>query len=191
MKKTKIQNAFDFLSKEEYQKAFSLFAQELETNSSNLEAQMGILLCDIAQFDPQKASDLLEFYYMLLSEETPQIAQKRIIHIIDSIDRKESKDLESLSQSLLQNAESFSCISYEDFKKFVFTKPNFKEAFEDFSLSTKIIFSHKEEVYEFLNFLIDRGYADLSMQYAENISETMGFDLNLNKILQRALKNLK
>lgn len=186
-----MQHAFDFLSKEEYQKAFSLFAQELEADPLNLEAKMGILLCDIAHFDPQKALGLLEFYYALLSEESSQKAQQKVIHIIDSMDSKESKDSENFSQSLLQNAESFSCISYEDFKKFVFTKPNFKEAFEDFSLSTKIIFSHKEEVYEFLNFLIDRGYADLSMQYAENISETMGFDLNLNQILQKAIKHLK
>ncbi|WP_027327368.1 hypothetical protein [Helicobacter pametensis] len=188
---TKAQIALNALSRGEFQKAFDFLNQAIQKDPSNLKAKMGFLLWDIAQSDSHKALGLLEFYYALLFELTPQKAQEQIINLINSMDQKDNQETEQLFASLAQNSESFSCISYEDFKNFVFTKSNFKEAFEDFALSTKIIFSHKEEVYEFLNFLIDKGRADLSIQYAENISETTGFDLQLNQILQKAFKHLK
>lgn len=188
---TKTQQALHLLSQEKFQKAHCILTEALHKNPLDTEAQMGILLWDVAQSDSSKALGLLEFYFALLLEISAPKAQHKIISIIHSIDQKETQELEHFSSSVTQNTESHSCISYEDFKNFILTKPNFKEAFEDFSLSTKIIFSRKEEVYEFLNFLIDKGYADLSVQYAENITESMGFDLGLNQILQKAFTNRK
>lgn len=188
-KKTK--KALDLIAKEEFHQALSILVREYERNPSDLEAKIGILLCDIALSNQQKALGLLEFYFALLSEEKPKDAQARFLEIIYSMDNKGNQENESFSASIHQKTEGLSCISYEDFKKFIFTKSNFKEAFEDFSLSTKIIFSHKEELYEFLNLLIDKGYANLSLQYAENIGENIGFDIRINQILQRAIKRIK
>lgn len=181
----------NLLAKEEIQQALFILVQECEKNPTNLEAKMGVLLCDIALTNKQKAISLLEFYFALLSEEKPKNAQQRILNIIDSMDQKDNQENESFSSSIYQKTEGLSCISYEDFKNFIFTKSNFKEAFEDFSLSTKIVFSRKEELYEFLNLLIEKGYANLSLQYAENIGANIGFDMQINKILQKAIKYIK
>lgn len=179
------------LSKGAFEDAFKLLSLQYSKNPRDLEAKMGLLICDIAIFDIQKALGLLEFYYAIASEKTPRFAQKHLLNLIDSLDQKANKENEEIALSWENSTESLSCISYEDFKNFMITRPNFKEAFEDFSLSTKIIFAHKEELFEFLNFLIDEGYANLSLQYAENIEENIGFSLQINQILQKALKSLK
>lgn len=188
---SKVKKGLNLLSQEKIEDAFKLLSLEYSKNPKNLEAQIGVLLCDIASFDLQKALGLLEFYYILISEQDSQSAQKRILNLINALDEENNQENEEISLSWTDSTESLSCISYEDFKNFIFTKSNFKEAFEDFSLSTKIVFSHKEELYDFLNLLIDEGYANLSLQYAENIRENMGFDLKINQILQEALKHLK
>lgn len=187
----KTRKGLNLLAKEEIHQALSILIREYEKNPDNLEAKIGVLLCDIAVSNKQKAIGLLEFYFALLSEEKPKNAQKRILDIIYSMDNKDNQENESFSASIHQKTEGLSCISYEDFKNFIFTKSNFKEAFEDFSLSTKIIFSRKEELYEFLNLLIEKGYANLSLQYAENIGENIGFDIQINQILQKAIKHIK
>lgn len=181
----------NLLAKEKIKQAFFILTQENQKNPNNLEARIGILLCDIALTNKQKAIGLLEFYFALLAEEEPKDAQRRILEIIESIDQKDSQENEIFFSSSHQKTEGLSCISYEDFKNFIFKKPNFKEAFEDFSLSTKIVFSRKEELYEFLNLLIEKGYANLSLQYAENIGENIGFDMQINEILQKAIKHIK
>lgn len=187
----KTRKGLNLIAKEKIHQALPTLVQQYEKNPNDLEAKIGILLCDIAVSNKQKAIGLLEFYFALLSEEKARNAQERILEIIYSMDRKDNQENEMLSASIHQKTEGLSCISYEDFKNFVFTKSNFKEAFEDFSLSTKIVFSRKEELYEFLNLLIDKGYANLSLQYAENIGENIGFDMQINKILQKAIKRIK
>ena len=188
---SKIKKGLVLLSQGEIENAFNLLSVEYCKNPKNLDAQMGVLLCDIASSDLQKALGLLEFYDILLSEEDFRNAPKRILDLIHSLDQENNRENEELSLLWTENAESLSCITYEDFKNFVFSKSTFKEAFEDFSLSTKIVFSRKEELYDFLNLLIDEGYANLSLQYAENIGENMGFDPQINQILQKALRHLK
>lgn len=189
MKQT--QKGLELLAQGKINQAMQILSTEFNHNPQNTEAKMGILLCDIATTQKSKALGLLEFYYALCFEEDKPQAQKKLFEIIQSLDTQENNEVDHMQQKLLENSEALSCITYEDFKNFIFTKPSFKEAFEDFSLSTKIVFSDKSELCDFLNLLIDNGYANLSLEYAQNIRENMGFDIQLNQILERAIKTLK
>ena len=67
-----------------------------------------------------------------------------------------------------------------------YLQKNFKEAFEDFNLSTKIVFFSKDELCEFLNLLVEKGLPALTLQYAEAFGTDM--DPRIYNILQKAVK---
>lgn len=188
--KTKVNQAYTLLSKGKVNEAISCFNHLYFQNPQDLDVQMGRVFCDIASSDLSKGVALSEFYYLLRQEKNAQEAQSEALLRIQKFQEIENLETEKAIELAMSNAEALSCITFEDFKAFVLSKANFKEAFEDFTLSTKIVFSSKNELYEFLNLLIDQGYANLSLQYAENIGENMGFDTQIHQILQKAVKHL-
>lgn len=188
--KSKVNQAYALLSKGKLAESIKLFNQLYFKYPQDLDIQMGRIFCDIAVSELSKGVALSEFYYLLRQEKSAKQAQSEMLARIQKLEELENKETEKALELALGSAEALSCISFEDFKTFVFSKENFKEAFEDFTLSTKIVFSSKNELYEFLNLLIDEGYANLSLQYAENIGENMGFDTQIHQILQKAVKNL-
>ena len=188
--KPKINQAYTLLSKGKVNEAIESFNHLHFQFPKDLDIQMGRIFCDIANTDLSKGVALSEFYYLLRQEKSSLQAQAEILPRLQKLEELENLETEKAWEIALGSAEALSCITFEDFKAFVFSKPNFKEAFEDFTLSTKIVFSSKNELYEFLNLLIDKGYANLSLQYAENIGENMGFDTQIHQILQKAVKHL-
>ncbi len=62
------------------------------------------------------------------------------------------------------------------------------KAFEDLIFSTKIIFTNKNEFYEFLNQLVENNYQDMSMEYIEymeSLKKSVIYDKEIEKILQK------
>lgn len=188
--KSKVNQAYTLLSKGKLAEAIRLFNQLYFEYPQDLDIQMGRVFCDIGASELSKGVALSEFYYLLRQEKSSLQAKEEILPRLHKLEEAENSETEKALELALGSAEALSCISFEDFKTFVFSKNTFKEAFEDFTLSTKIVFSSKNELYEFLNLLIDEGYANLSLQYAENIGENMGFDTQIHQILQKAVKHL-
>lgn len=188
--KSQVNQAYILLSKGKLQEAIQSFNHLYFQFPQDIDIQMGRMFCDIGINDLSKGVALSEFYFLLREEKNALQAQQEILPRLQKIEEKENLETEKALELALGSAEALSCITFEDFKTFVFSKNTFKEAFEDFTLSTKIVFSNKNELYEFLNLLIDEGYANLSLQYAENIGENMGFDTQIHQILQKAVKHL-
>lgn len=188
--KSKVIQAYTLLSEGKLIEAIKIFDHLHFQSPQDLDVQIGRMFCDIGINDLSKGIALSEFYYLLRQEKNASQAHKEILPKIQKIEEIENQETQKAIEIAINSAETLSCITFEDFKAFVLSKANFKEAFEDFTLSTKIVFSSKNELYEFLNLLIDQGYANLSLQYAENIGENMGFDTQIHQILQKAVKHL-
>lgn len=188
--KPKVNQAYSLLSKGKLQEAIGLFNQLYFQFPQDLDVQIGRMFCDIGITDLSKGVALSEFYYLLRQEKNSLQAYRETLPRIQKLEERENLETEKALELAIGNAEALSCISFGDFKDFIISKNNFQEAFEDFTLSTKIAFSNKNELYEFLNLLIDEGYANLILQYAENIGENMGFDTQIHQILQKAVKRI-
>ena len=172
-----------FMAKQ-YKQAFEIFAHNLQLDSNNTESLIGLLLSDMAQDFEDQALGLYEYYQLLLSQEISKAkARAHIIKAIQSFDKITNgifallKNLENL------RADSLEGILYQDFKKLA--QENFKKTFEDLIFSTKIIFTNKNDFYDFLNQLVENDYQDMSLEYIESLKKNVIYDKEIEKILQK------
>ena len=182
-----------FMAKQ-YKQAFEIFAHNLQLDSNNTESLIGLLLSDMAQDFEDQALGLYEYYQLLLSQEISKAkARAQILKAIQSFDKSTNgifallKNLENL------RADSLEGILYQDFKKLA--QENFKKTFEDLIFSTKIIFTNKNDFYDFLNQLVENDYQDMSLEYIESLKKNVIYDKEIEKILQKVSndnrKNIK
>ena len=172
-----------FMAKQ-YKQAFEIFAHNLQLDSNNTESLIGLLLSDMAQDFEDQALGLYEYYQLLLSQEISKAkARAQILKAIQSFDKRTNgifallKNLENL------RADSLEGILYQDFKKLA--QENFKKTFEDLIFSTKIIFTNKNDFYDFLNQLVENDYQDMSLEYIESLKKNVIYDKEIEKILQK------
>ena len=172
-----------FMAKQ-YKQAFEIFAHNLQLDSNNTESLIGLLLSDMAQDFEDQALGLYEYYQLLLSQEISKAkARAQILKAIQSFDKSTNgifallKNLENL------RADSLEGILYQDFKKLA--QENFKKTFEDLIFSTKIIFTNKNDFYDFLNQLVENDYQDMSLEYIESLKKNVIYDKEIEKILQK------
>lgn len=172
-----------FMTKQ-YKQAFEIFAHNLQLDSNNTESLIGLLLSDMAQDFEDQALGLYEYYQLLLSQEISKAkARAQILKTIQSFDKSTNgifallKNLENL------RADSLEGILYQDFKKLA--QENFKKTFEDLIFSTKIIFTNKNDFYDFLNQLVENDYQDMSLEYIESLKKNIIYDKEIEKILQK------
>lgn len=172
-----------FMAKQ-YKQAFEIFAHNLQLDSNNTESLIGLLLSDMAQDFEDQALGLYEYYQLLLSQEISKAkARAQILKAIQSFDKSTNgifallKNLENL------RADSLEGILYQDFKKLA--QENFKQTFEDLIFSTKIIFTNKNDFYDFLNQLVENDYQDMSLEYIESLKKNVVYDKEIEKILQK------
>ena len=172
-----------FMAKQ-YKQAFEIFAHNLQLDSNNTESLIGLLLSDMAQDFEDQALGLCEYYQLLLSQEISKAkARAQILKAIQSFDKSTNgifallKNLENL------RADSLEGILYQDFKKLA--QENFKKTFEDLIFSTKIIFTNKNDFYDFLNQLVENDYQDMSLEYIESLKKNVIYDKEIEKILQK------
>lgn len=59
-------------------------------------------------------------------------------------------------------------ITYDDFRAILRKCGNFKQAFLNVALTSKILISKKDDLVEFVDFLIENGYFDMAWSYLEN-----------------------
>lgn len=141
-----------------------------------------IELCDIAKDNPSDALTLFEIYFDPAQNDCAD-GINEIIDIMQSSAQESAMELES------QNA-----ITYADFKNLL-NQNDFKRVFESILFCTKIIITHKDELFELVDSLVDNGYADIGLKYLESSAKLfMGderMDIMLKKIRDKDENSLK
>ncbi|PAF46779.1 histidine kinase [Helicobacter sp. 12S02634-8] len=187
-KRTFIYKGFKAFSNGAYQNALFFFSQALFLDKDDLNAKIGLLLADIAMDFPKEAYGFYELYQNLLNSQ-PRAARAKVQHQILDLIKSFDSNLNKLSDLFYDEdsikADSIDGILYKDFKKLTKNK-NFKKTFQSLMFSTKIIFTNKNDFYDFLELLIENDLYEMSISYIENIQNLTFYDNKINKILQKA-----
>lgn len=189
-KRTFINKGFKAFGNNQYKLALNYFSEALLLDKDDLGAKIGLLLSDIASDFPREAHGFCEFYQAMLvanSRSSKVKVQKQILELINSFDSGLNKMSGAINDEDAVRAESIDGILYKDFKQ-MSLKQGFKEAFENLMFSSKIIFTGKKDFYDFLELLVENDYCEMSINYIENIQNIYFYDININKILWKAIK---
>lgn len=141
-----------------------------ETPSDELLAF--IELCDMAKDSPSDALTLFEIYFDPANDDSTQSINE-IIDIMQSSAQESTMEIES------QNA-----ITYADFKNLL-NQNNFRTLFESILFSTRIIITHKDELFELVNFLVDHGFLDIGLKYLEGSAKMFMGDERMELMLEK------
>ncbi|MCR8678749.1 MULTISPECIES: hypothetical protein [Campylobacter] len=131
-----------------------------------------IELCDTAKDNPSEALSLFEIYFDPAQKDNTQTILE-IIELIQNANDESAIMLES------QNA-----ITYADFKNLL-NDNDFKELFESILFSTKIIITHKDELFDLVNSLVDNGFSDIGLKYLESSVKMFMGDERVAMVLQK------
>jgi hypothetical protein len=80
----------------------------------------------------------------------------------------------------IKNIDELNGVLYKDIKNIIASK----EELENTLFSTKIIFTNQSELIEFMNKLIEFGYENIALDYAENAYGKIVFDFSNLKIYE-------
>lgn len=153
------------------------------------EAQIGVLLSDIAVENEEQAQKLFE-YYQILKLQKIHAAEDNILNIISLLDRNTNHFAELVNDFENAKINDIDGILYSDFKKLV-RASSFKKIFEYAMFSTKIIFTNKGDFVEFLDLLVENDMPHISLQYIETMDSDIIYDSKIQSILKKALQKIK
>ncbi len=186
LKKIK-KKAESYFYRGEYDKAMQNFSLVLMKSPKDKEARIGAILTDMANENEEKAQSIYE-YYQIAKEMEQEDADEIIENLINSSDM--SLDLLNqmidIDEEVLNGYEDDNSINYSDFMKHIDKRGNFKIAYEDIMFSTKVLINKKEDFLDFLEKLIDNGYKDEALNYAEVATSIFPKDLKLQKLFEKA-----
>ncbi|MDO7253746.1 histidine kinase [Helicobacter cappadocius] len=192
-KRTLIKKGFKAFVNQEYKIALRFFSDALFLDKDDLSARIGLLLSDMAMDFPREAYGFYELYETMTNTQ-PRVARAKIQHqileLINSFDANLDKMSTVISNEDNAEAENIDGILYPDFKKICQNK-NFKEVFENLIFSTKIVFTNKNDFYDFLDLLVENNFYEMSISYIENMPGVAIYDTKIRKILQKAVNKTK
>lgn len=169
----------------EFESAMLNFSLALKEDSNCAEAKIGAMLCDLAVQKEEEAVALFE-YYMIAKEGGIKNSEELIEEIIGSLELS-MEEISNLyfRHELEAKIDEENGIAYDDFRKIVEDKNDFKEAFEDIMFSTKVIIYNKDDFLDFLEQLINNGYKDISMNYFESAVSMLPNDQKLLSLIEK------
>ncbi len=184
---TKAINSF---FKKDYKNALLYFSLEADEGLYPLEAKIGALISDFAMENEEEAEALFEYFLLKRSEDYGDLEDlyDEISKIIDEIVQDKEYDEEIGDLELFLNEDN--SIKYEDFIELVERRGSFKKTFEDIMFSTKVLISKKDDFVDFLDRLIENGFADISMNYIENAILVYPNDKRLISLIKK-VQNLE
>ena len=145
-----------------------------------------MLIADIAQDFPKKAEIFTELYQILLAS-APRAQQDTIQTQMLDILREFDASLNHISKAVEREdsleSEQLNGIAYKDFVKLCETK-GFKEVFENLIFSTKIIFTERDDFYQFLKDLIHYGFKQVAFSYIEEMPQ-VAYSKEIQEILKQ------
>jgi hypothetical protein len=98
---------------------------------------------------------------------------------------------EVFAQPIRDRIELEDGILYKDFKALIDEGESFKETFENIMFSTRVIITQKEDFVDFLENLIEHGFAEMALSYLENALSVYPSDILLRKLLRKLAKGKK
>lgn len=185
-KKRLINKGFKALAARDFTLAAHYFNLALALDSSDKRACIGVLIADIAQDFPKKAEIFTELYQILLAS-APR-AQHNAIHTqMLEILRDFDTSLDHISHAAQAEdsleSEQLNGIAYKDFTTLCQVK-GFKEVFENLIFSTKIIFTERDDFYQFLKDLIHYGFKQIALTYIEDMPQ-IAYNSEIQEILKQ------
>lgn len=179
--------AKDSFSKSNYKEAMAQFGLVLETYPNSKEAYNGVILSEMALSGESGAEALFD-YYEILKEEDKESADTIMSDILQNMDGSIEKLADVFAEPLRDKLEFEDGILYHDFKKLISDGSDFRETFENIMFSTRVIITEKEDFIDFLDNLIDHGFAEMALTYLENALSVYPSDVLLRKLLKKLSK---
>lgn len=185
-----LSQAKDSFSKSDYKNALEKFAAVLQNFPNSKEAYNGVILAEMALSGEGGAEALFD-YYEILKEEDKEQADIIMSDILQNIDGSMEKLSEVFAQPIRDRVEFEDGILYKDFKALIDEGESFKETFENIMFSTRVIITQKEDFVDFLDNLIEHGFAEMALTYLENALSVYPSDALLGKLLKKLTKGKK
>ena len=179
--------AKDSFSQADYKNALEKFAYVLQNYPNSKEAYNGVILSEMAMSGEGGAEALFD-YYEILKEEDQEAADSIMGDILQNMDGTLEKLGEIFAEPLRERIELEDGILYQDFKNIIERGESFKDTFENIMFSTKVIITEKADFIDFLENLMDHGYADMALSYLENALSVYPSDVLLRKLLKKLAK---
>jgi tetratricopeptide (TPR) repeat protein len=179
-----LSQAKDSFTKAEYRTALEKFAEVLQNFPNSKEAYNGVILSEMAMSGEGGAEALFD-YYEILKEEDQESADLIMEEILQTMDGSLEKLSEVFAEPLRDRLEQEDGILYADFKQIIDDGRDFKEIFENIMFSTRVIITKKEDFIDFLEKLIDHGFAEMALTYLENALSIYPSDRLLRKLLKK------
>lgn len=180
-----LDQAKESFSKEDYKMALEKFAEVLQNFPNSKEAYNGVILSEMALSGEGGAEALFD-YYEILKEEDKEEADAIMSEILQNMDGTLEELGQVFVQPLRDRLEYEDGILYSDFQKLLDEGADFKETFENIMFSTRVIITERDDFIDFLDRLIENGFADMALSYLENALSVYPSD----KLLQKLLKKL-
>ena len=185
-----LSQAKDSFSKSDYKNALDKFAAVLQSFPNSKEAYNGVILAEMALSGEGGAEALFD-YYEILKEEDKEQADIIMSDILQNMDGSMEKLSEVFAQPIRDRIEFEDGILYKDFKALIDSGESFKETFENIMFSTRVIITQKEDFVDFLDNLIEHGFAEMALTYLENALSVYPSDALLRKLLKKLAKGKK
>ncbi|TKI71131.1 hypothetical protein FCU45_01745 [Sulfurimonas crateris] len=185
-----LSQAKDSFSKSDYKNALEKFAAVLQNFPNSKEAYNGVILAEMALSGEGGAEALFD-YYEILKEEDKEQADIIMSDILQNMDGSMEKLSEVFAQPIRDRIEFEDGILYKDFKALIDSGESFKETFENIMFSTRVIITQKEDFADFLDSLIEHGFAEMALTYLENALSVYPSDALLKKLLKKLAKGKK
>ena len=179
-----IQNANEFFTSKQYDKALFLYSQASSFEPTNIEFQIYALFCDIASEDEQKAQSLFE-YFSIHKELDLEAAIAQIQETINAFDGDNDLMIKLLHDISTQNLETLDAIDYVDFLELVESRESFRVAYEDIMFSTKVAIKSKEDLVSFIDQLIEHDFDTTAYSYLDGFNEVFSFDKDLIALYEK------
>ncbi|MDA3907577.1 MAG: hypothetical protein PF437_00670 [Sulfurimonas sp.] len=185
-----LSQAKEYFSKSDYKGALEKFAVVLQDFPNSKEAYNGVILSEMALSGEGGAEALFD-YYEVLKDEDKETADNIMSDILQTMDGTVEKLSELFSEPLRARLEFEDGILYQDFRDILDKGAGFKETFENIMFSTRVIITQKEDFIDFLDNLIEHGFAEMALTYLENALSVYPSDELLRKLLKKLAKSKK
>lgn len=182
-----LSQAKESFSKSDFKTALEKFASVLQNYPNSKEAYNGVILSEMALSGESGAEALFD-YYEILQEEDKEQADIIMGEILQNIDGTMEKFSQVFAEPLRERLEYEDGIMYEDFKALLDRGESFKETFENIMFSTRVIITRKEDFLDFLDNLIEHGFAEMALSYLESALGIYPNDALLLKLLKKLSK---
>ncbi|WP_373036767.1 hypothetical protein [Sulfurimonas sp.] len=182
--------AKECFSKSDFKNALEKFAIVLQDFPNSKEAYNGVILSEMALSGEGGAEALFD-YYEILKDEDKESADNIMSDILQTMDGTVDKLTEVFAEPLRDRLEFEDGILYQDFKAILDKGAGFKETFENIMFSTRVIITQKEDFVDFLENLIEHGFAEMALTYLENALSVYPSDKLLRKLLKKLAKSKK